>query len=249
MDRTTPKALIVGATLGIGRATALELASRGSDVALAFASNRDAAEAVAAELPSSSSRVLIQGDIARDGIDVVKQAAEGLGGLDMVVVTTAPEMNGSIDLVTPDEARGAFDTLVHGFRELAVAARPHLAERGGSIVAVSSLGSERTSPLYGAMGPANAALEATVRYLAVALGPDHIRVNAVAPLLFEEASQHQAGEEVSPLLAAVAKKTPFGHEIPTSSGIARTIAALLSDDMRCVTGQVFKVDGGYSIGL
>jgi enoyl-[acyl-carrier-protein] reductase (NADH) len=192
---------------------------------------------------------LIQGDIARDGIDVVKQAAEGLGGLDMVVVTTAPEMNSSIDLVTPDEARGAFDTLVHGFRELAVAARPHLAERGGSIVAVSSLGSERTSLLYGAMGPANAALEATVRYLAVALGPDHIRVNAVAPLLFEEASQHQVGEEVSPLMAAVAKKTPFGHEIPTSSGIARTIAALLSDDMRYVTGQVFKVDGGYSIEL
>jgi enoyl-[acyl-carrier-protein] reductase (NADH) len=99
------------------------------------------------------------------------------------------------------------------------------------------------------MGPANAALEATVRYLAVALGPDHIRVNAVAPLLFEEASQHQVGEEVSPLMAAVAKKTPFGHEIPTSSGIARTIAALLSGDMRYVTGQVFKVDGGYSIGL
>jgi enoyl-[acyl-carrier protein] reductase III len=249
MDRTAPKALIVGATRGIGRATALELARRGSDVALAFASNREAAEAVAAELPSSSSRVLIQGDMARDGIDVVNQAAEGLGGLDMVVVTTAPVISSSIDLVTSDEARRAFDVLVHGFRQLAVAARPHLAERGGSVVAVSSLGSERTSPLYGAIGPANAALEATVRYLAVALGPDRIRVNAIAPLLVDETWHHQEGDEVSPLMAAVAKKTPFGHEIPTSSGIARTIAVLVSDDMRFVTGQVFKVDGGYSIGL
>jgi NAD(P)-dependent dehydrogenase (short-subunit alcohol dehydrogenase family) len=249
MDRTAPKALIVGATRGIGKATALELANRGSDVALAFTSNRDAAEAVAAELPSSTSRVLIQADSARDGTDVVNQAAEGLGGLDMVVVTTAPVIDGSIDLITPDEARRAFEILVHGFRELAIAARPHLAERGGSIVAVSSLGSERTSPHYGAVGPANAALEATVRYLAVALGPDRIRVNAIAPLLVDETSNHQEGDEVSPLMAAVAKKTPFGHEIPTASGIARTIAALLSDDMRFVTGQVFKTDGGYSLGL
>ena len=71
MDRTAPKALIVGATRGIGRATALELANRGSDVALAFASNRDAAETVAAELTPSSARVLIQCDVARNGIDVV----------------------------------------------------------------------------------------------------------------------------------------------------------------------------------
>ena len=122
-------------------------------------------------------------------------------------------------------------------------------KKGGSIINTGSIQSFDPSANLIAYASTKAAIVSFTRSLASLAIKQGVRVNAVAPLLFEEASQHQVGEEVSPLMAAVAKKTPFGHEIPTSSGIARTIAALLSGDMRYVTGQVFKVDGGYSIGL
>jgi NAD(P)-dependent dehydrogenase (short-subunit alcohol dehydrogenase family) len=243
------RALIVGASRGIGRATALELARRGYDVAIAFASRREAAVALAAVLAARCTSALIQGDIAVDGPRLVAEAVAQFGGLDAVVVTAVPVITGPVDTVTLAEAQRALDVTVHGFRELALAARAHLAERRGAIVAVSSLGSDRTVGFYGALGPAKAALEATVRYLAVALGQDRIRVNAVAPGMVDDASHFEEAPDVMAVLPATAKRTPLGRVLPTPIDIAKTIAAMLSDDMAFVTGQIIKVDGGYSLPL
>lgn len=242
-------ALIVGASRGVGRATTLELGRRGYDVALAFKTNSEAAEKVAAELPAGCSSVLIQGDLATDASEIVAQAIAGLDTLDAVVVTAVPVITGPLHAVTREEADLAMDVSVHGFRELAVAARPHLAASRGSIVAVSSLGSDRVSGFYGALGPAKAALEATMRYLAVALGRDRIRVNAIAPGLIDDSAHLADAAEVMALLADTAKRTPLGRQLPAPIDIARTIAGLLSPDMAFVTGQVVKVDGGYSLAL
>jgi NAD(P)-dependent dehydrogenase (short-subunit alcohol dehydrogenase family) len=243
------RVLVVGGSRGIGRATAIELGQRGCDVAIAFRSRRDAAEAVLAELPAANPKVLIEADIATDGDEIVRQAVEGLGGLDVVVITAVPVITGPIETVTPDEARRALDVMVHGFRDVAFAARPHLAERGGAIVAVSSLGSDRTVGFYGALGPAKAALEATVRYLAVSLGRDRIRVNAVAPGMVDDPEHFEDVPELMTVLPATAKRTPLGRRLPVPADIARTIAALVSDDMAFVTGETLKVDGGYSLSL
>ena len=240
---------MVGASRGIGRATVLELASRGHDVALAFASNVAAAEKVAAELPSACSSVLIQCDIGADATVVVERAVAALGGLDSVVVTPAPIIVGPIHKVTAEEARRACDVMVHGFREVVLAARPYLAERQGAVVAVSSAGSERVAGWYGALGPAKAALEATVRYLAVSLGRDLIRVNAVSPGMVDDPAHFADAPEIMDLLPATAKRTPLGQRLPGPADIARTIAALLSDDTSFVTGHVLKIDGGYSLTI
>ncbi|MGH9035426.1 MAG: SDR family oxidoreductase [Acidimicrobiia bacterium] len=248
MSADRKRALVVGASRGVGRATAIELGGRGYDVALAFATNREGAEKTAADLPSGCTSVLIQCDLATDATGIVAQAVDGLGGLDTVVVTAVPVIVGPIDTVTPEEANRAFDVTVHGFRELALAARPHLAP-GGSIIAVSSLGSDRTAAFYGALGPAKAALEATVRYLAVSLGRDRIRVNGIAPGMIDDPDHVVDAPDVSALLPATAKRTPLGRQLPTPGDIARTIAGLLSDDMAFVTGQILKVDGGYSLPL
>jgi NAD(P)-dependent dehydrogenase (short-subunit alcohol dehydrogenase family) len=243
------RTLIVGASRGIGRATAQELARRGGDVALGFVTNRQAAEAAADALEADCSPVLIQADIAEDPAGIVAKAVAGLGGLDAVVVTAVPLITGPIATVTAAEARRAFDVMVHGFREVALAARPHLAERRGSIVAVSSLGAARTAAFYGALGPAKAALEATVRYLAVELGRDGIRVNAVSPGLVDDEEHLNDVPEVMALRSATANRTPLSRRLPTPADIARTIAALLSDDLAFVTGQILRVDGAYSLPL
>jgi enoyl-[acyl-carrier-protein] reductase (NADH) len=139
--------------------------------------------------------------------------------------------------------------MVHGFRELAFAARPHLAATQGSVVAVSSLGSERVSGFYGALGPAKAALEALVRYLAVSLGRDGIRVNALSPGLIHDEGHLTDAPEVVALVADTARQTPLRRRLPTPHDVACSIIGLLSDDLAFVTGEVVKVDGGYSLAL
>jgi enoyl-[acyl-carrier protein] reductase III len=248
-DEVARRVLIVGASRGIGRATALELAQRRCELAIAFSSNQEAAEKVASELPRDCVSVLIQGDIAVDGRSMVARAVAGLGGLDAVVVTAVPMITGPIDKVTPSDAQRALDVTVHGFRELALAASPHLAARRGSVVAVSSLGSDRTVEFYGALGPAKAALEATVRYLAVTLGRDHIRVNAVAPGMVDDAAHIEDAPRIAAVVPATAKRTPLGRALPTPPDIAKTIAALLGEDFAFVTGQTIKIDGGYCLPL
>lgn len=243
------RVLVVGASRGVGRATALELARRGCDVAIAFLSDRDAALKVAAELPSDRTSVVIQRDIGTEAAEIVAEAVDGLGGLDAVVVTAVPVIIGPIDRVTRADCDRALDVMVHGFRELALAARPHLAQTGGSIVAVSSLGSQRVSNFYGALGPAKAALEATVRHLAVSVGRDRVRVNAIAPGLIDDPGHLDDAPDVMALRADTAKRTPLGRQLPSPGDIARTIIGLLSDDMAFVTGEVLKVDGGYSLSL
>jgi NAD(P)-dependent dehydrogenase (short-subunit alcohol dehydrogenase family) len=218
-------------------------------VAIGFTARQEAAATVAAELPAGCASVLIQGDIAVDGAEIVRRAVEGLGGLDALVVTAVPMIVGPIDRVTPSEAQRAFDVMVNGFRDVALAARPHLAERRGAIVAMSSLGSDRTVGFYGALGPAKAALESTVRYLAVAFGRDRIRVNAIAPGMVDDEQHFEDAPEVMALLPETAKRTPLGRRLPVPADIARTIAVLLSEDTAFVTGEILKVDGGYSLAL
>lgn len=249
MTGNRKRALVVGASRGVGRETVLELGRRGYDVALAYSSNHAGAEKTAAELPSDCTCVLVHADIATDAPEIIARAVAGLGGLDTVVVTAVPVLTGPLHTVTQADAERAMAVVVHGFRELALAARPHLAHSGGSIVAVSSVGSERVSSFYGALGPAKAALEATIRYLAVSLGRDRIRVNGISPGLIADSDHETDAPEVMALQEDTARRTPLGRKLPTPADVARSIAGLLSDDLAFVTGQVLKVDGGYTLAL
>jgi NAD(P)-dependent dehydrogenase (short-subunit alcohol dehydrogenase family) len=244
---TRPRTLIVGASRGIGRATALELGGRGHDVAIAYRSGRDAAQRVAAELPTTARGVLVHGDIATDGAQMVDEAAALLGGLDAVLVTAVPVILGKLSDANPDDAARSFDVVVNGFREVAVAAYKHVAETQGSIVAVSSLGAGRYAGYYGALGPAKAALESTVRYLAVEFGRSGVRVNAVSPSLVDDPHHLADAPEVARFLESTAKRTPLNRRLARPDDIARVIASLVSADFACVTGQVVVVDGGYSL--
>ncbi|BBY83724.1 1-cyclohexenylcarbonyl CoA reductase [Mycolicibacterium pulveris] len=242
-----PRTLIIGGSRGVGKATALELASRGHDLALTFHTGHREAKEVAGELGPQVRSVLVQGDIACDGARMVDEAADALGGLDTIVVTAVPLVLGRLSDVSDADVERCFDVVTHGFRRVAIAARRHLAESHGSIVAVSSLGAERYAGYYGALGPAKAALESTVRYLAVEFGRSGIRVNAVSPCLIDDPAHRPDAPDVVQFLAATAKRTPLNRRLARPSDIARVIAALAGPDFNCVTGQIVVVDGGYSL--
>ena len=138
----------------------------------------------------------------------------------------------------------AMDVSCHSFIRMMRRAEP-LMQHGGTCLTVSYLGSERVVSNYGIMGPVKAALEATVRYAAVELGPKGITVNALSPgpLRTRAASGIAHFDE---LLNRAAERAAT-HQISTIDDVGAHAVFLASNGARNVTGGVHYIDGGYSI--
>jgi enoyl-[acyl-carrier protein] reductase I len=172
------------------------------------------------------------------------------GGLDFVVhgAAFAPrdELLGAFLNTSRDGFRIALDVSAYSLIALAKGAVPLMERRGGgSILALTHLGSERVFPNYNVMGVAKAALEATVRYLAADVGPKNIRVNAVsAGPIKTLASAGIPG--FSNMLKIHPERAPLRRNTETSE-VGEAAAFLLSESGRGVTGEVLFVDTGYHI--
>ncbi len=138
----------------------------------------------------------------------------------------------------------AMDISCHSLIRLAKAAEP-LMEDGGCILTMSYYGAEKVIDNYNIMGPVKAALEATVRSLAVELGPKNIRVNALSPgpVKTRAASGLAHFDE---LMLKAAEKSPI-HQLVTIDQIGETAAFLVSSRAQQITGQVIYVDNGANI--
>ena len=138
----------------------------------------------------------------------------------------------------------AMNISCHSFIRMMHRAEPLMA-KGGACLTISYLGSARAVTHYGIMGPVKAALEATVRYAAVELGPKGITVNALSPgpLRTRSASGLAAFDD---LLNDVAERVPT-HHLSTIADVGAHAVFLVSDGARNVTGGVHYIDGGFSI--
>jgi enoyl-[acyl-carrier protein] reductase I len=125
------------------------------------------------------------------------------------------------------------------------AARPLMTADGGAIVAMTYIGAARAAVNYNVMGPAKAALESNVRYLAMELGREKIRVNAVSagPIRTLSAS---GIKDFLDLLHNAAEKNAFKRNV-TLEEVAHTVTFLAGPRSSGITGQVIYVDGGYNI--
>ncbi len=137
----------------------------------------------------------------------------------------------------------AMDVSCHSLVRLAKAFEPLM--NGGAILTMSYYGSEKVVPHYGIMGPVKAALEATVRYLAVELGPKNIRVNALSPGPIKTRAASGL-TDFDMLMEKVASTTPL-HELVTLEQIGQSSVFLMSDNSKNITGQVIYVDNGYHV--
>ncbi|CAM2890953.1 enoyl-ACP reductase FabI [Legionella anisa] len=120
-----------------------------------------------------------------------------------------------------------------------------LMSHGGSIITMSYYGAEKVVTHYNLMGPVKAALEASVRYLAVELGPKKIRVNALSPGPIPTRAASGLAD-FDKLMEKAAVNAPL-HQRVTLDAIGEAAAFLLSDKANCITGQVIYVDSGYNI--
>lgn len=245
--------LIVGVAnkRSIAWAIAQAVASRGARLALTY---QGRFEEHVNELSQGLEQppLVLPCDVTSDAeIDAVfARVDQEFGGLDFVV--HGPAFAPREALVEPflQTARDAFrvslDVSAYSLIALARGAMPLLEKRGGgSILALTHLGSDRVFPNYNLMGVAKAALESTVRYLAADVGPRNVRVNAVsAGPIKTLASAGIPG--FSNMLKVHPERAPLRRNTDTAE-VGETAAFLLSNAARGITGEVIFVDGGYHI--
>jgi enoyl-[acyl-carrier protein] reductase III len=236
--------LVTGGSRGIGRGIALRFAELGAArVAVSYLRNDRAAEETAKELEQAGTEaVLLRGNLG----DPDKAAAlvEQAGPLDVLVSNAA---TGVIRPALEIEEKHWDWTLNANARALLTLtkhAAPSMPE-GSSIVAISSLGSQRVLDDYVVVGVSKAALEALVRYLAVELAPRGIRVNAVSAGLVETGALEYFGKR-DEMLDYYRHRTPAGRLVEPRD-VADAVCFLASSEAGMIRGQTLVVDGGYSV--
>ncbi|MBV8521143.1 MAG: glucose 1-dehydrogenase [Acetobacteraceae bacterium] len=247
MSKLAGKAAIVtGASKGIGAEIARRLASEGAAVAVNYASGREGADRVVADIVGARGKAIaVQGNVAR-GADVSRLIAEAkrvFGRLDILVNNAGVYRFGAIEEVSEDEFRRQFDTNVLGLLLATKAAVAEFGPDGGSVINISSVVSRLAPPGASIYAATKAAVDAITRSLAKELGPRKIRVNAINPGGVETEGTHAEGIIGSELEAQMVRQTPLGR-LGQPSDIAPVAVFLASDDSRWVTGETLVVSGG-----
>ncbi|BBX88832.1 mycofactocin-coupled SDR family oxidoreductase [Mycolicibacterium boenickei] len=265
MGRVTGKrVLITGAARGMGRSHAVRLAEEGADVILVdlcrsvdeidypLASREDLDE-TARLVEKHGRRALTYVVDVRDADALATAVADGvkeLGGLEAAVANAGVITAGTWDTTTAQQWRTVVDINLIGSWNTCVAALPHLVERGGSLVNISSAAGIKGTPLHTPYTASKHGVVGMSKALANELAGQHVRVNTVHPTGVETgmrpATLHTLIAEQRPDLAPL-----FGNAIPIvmaeAIDISNAVLFLVSDESRYVTGLEFKVDAGVTI--
>ncbi|WP_170580991.1 SDR family NAD(P)-dependent oxidoreductase [Ruegeria arenilitoris] len=229
-------ALITGGARGIGRAIAVDLALD-HRVALTWHTTEPQ------PLPDDQSALTLHSDLTQEGQpeDVVRRVIDRFGRLDVIINNAGLVQATPKDRFSQKDHRAILDLNLLVPAALLAAALPHL-QRGASIVSISSVNAElppRDAATYGA---SKAALNLWTRAMAKELGPNGIRVNAVAP----GAINIPEAPRPDDLTDLFVQNTALGR-VGIPEDIARAVRFLASEDASFITGEVLTVSGGYRL--
>jgi enoyl-[acyl-carrier protein] reductase I len=247
------KVLIVGiaSNRSIAYGIAQAMHREGAELAFSYANDRlqPRVEKFAAEFDSN---IVLPCDVADDDeiTNLFAQLGTHWGELDALVhsVAFAPREALAGDYLENLDREGfriAHDISSYSLAAMAKAARPMMQNTAGSIITMTYLGSERALPNYNIMGVAKASLEANVRYLAAALGPQGIRVNSISAGPIKTLASAGIGN-FKKILDEVATNAPLRRNV-TIEQVGNVAAFLCSDLAAGITGENIYVDSGYNI--
>ena len=239
-------ALVTGGSRGIGKAIALQFAEHGAHIAFNYIRNHKAAAQTQTEIEALGVHCLRMrahlGDASKIS-QLFAEVDEHFGRLDILVNNAASGVQRSASELEEKHWDWTMNINAKAPWLCAIEASK-LMRDGGSIVNITSQGSQKVLPYYFSVGTSKAALESLTRYLAVELAPQGIAVNAVSGGYVETGALDHFPNRESMLEAG--HSTPAGRMV-TASDIARVVAFLCTADAAMIRGQVIVVDGGYTL--
>ena len=247
------RALIVGAASDRSIAWGLAKAMHREGAEIAFTYQTEKLKSRVEKLGSQvDCDIILPLDVTDDKQidDVFVRLDDYWDGLDIIVhsVAFAPreELAGNyLDVVTREGFLTAQDISSYSFVALAKAGREKMQGRNGALLTLSYLGAVRAIPNYNAMGVAKASLEANVRYMAQALGPDGIRVNGISAGPIKTLAAAGIGN-FRKMLDYYERNAPMGRGV-TIDEVGNAGAFLCSDLASGITGEITYVDAGFSV--
>ncbi len=241
------KALVTGASIGIGQGIAEELARQGADVAFCYLGKPDGAETTRLIERLGRRAVSIEADLTQPEAcaEVVAFAARELGGLDLVVNNAGITIYAEIDKAEAATFDLLFDLNVRAYFLITKHAMPHLKAVKGTVVNISSIqafGAVVPGSLYAAT---KGAVNAFTHTLAIEVASSGVRVNAVAPGMTETPRYF---DDPAYSREAANRMVPLG-KVGLPSDIAPVVAFLSSPAAGFITGQTIYADGGTTAKL
>src|SRR5262249_23950027 len=240
-------AIITGGSRGIGRAIAVELASRGANIAFTYSHNREMADQLSAEIEAAGRKVLsFQADAADSGAaeSVVKTVKTEFGSVDYLVNNAGITRDKLIMMMSEQDWDAVIDTNMKGvFNITKPAVSVMVRQRRGSILNISSISGLVGMPGQTNYSASNAGLIGFTKALAKEIAKRGVTVNALALGMIETDMTGVLPDEYK---QKVLEQIPLGR-YGSAQEVGRIAAFLLSDDARYITGQVIQADGGLAI--
>jgi 3-oxoacyl-[acyl-carrier protein] reductase len=239
-------AVVTGASKGIGAGIAKALAADGASVVVNYASSKEGADKVVAEIKAKGGKaVAVQGDFSKQE-DIGKVFAEvkkTFGRLDTLVNNAGVYKFAPLEQVTAEDYHWTFNLNVLGLLLASKESLKYFGPEGGSIINIGSVASSTTPPNSSIYTATKGAVDAITHVLAKELGPRKIRVNSINPGMVETEGVHTAGIIGSDFEKNSVAQTPLGR-IGQPQDIGMVATFLASDDSAWLTGELLKAGGG-----
>ncbi|WP_440857383.1 3-oxoacyl-[acyl-carrier-protein] reductase [Staphylococcus shinii] len=240
----TKSALVTGASRGIGRSIAIQLAEEGYNVVVNYAGNKEKADAVVEEIKAKGvESFAIQANVA-NGDEVkamIKEVVSQFGSVDVLVNNAGITRDNLLMRMKEQEWEDVIDTNLKGVFNCIQKVTPQmLRQKGGSIINLSSVVGAVGNPGQANYVATKAGVIGLTKSAAKELASRHITVNAVAPGFIVSDMTDALSDELKAQMLEQIPLAEFGED----SDIAHTVAFLASEKAKYITGQTIHVNGG-----
>lgn len=239
-------AVVTGASKGIGASIAKELAEAGASVVVNYASSKEGADKVVAEIVSNGGKAIaVKADVSKqaDINFLFSETKNAFGKLDVLVNNAGIYEFGSLETITDEHFHKQFNLNVLGLLLTTQKAVEDFGTNGGSVINISSVVAQSPAPNGSVYSATKGAVDAVTKSLSKELGARQIRVNSLSPGLIETEGTHSAGFVGSDFHKTIEAQTPLGRT-GQPIDIAKVAVFLASDDSAWISGETILVSGG-----